>query len=367
MIKGIFKRKNSKYFWIMYAGVDGRMLRESSRSTKLRDAEALLHKRKASVLEGKQPEIQKPIKNHSFFQLAEEYKEWMQRQRSFKSKSNLVKQLVSKYGNLPLRRFNMMLLEQFQTERLDKGNKPATINRFIATIKHMFTKAVDWNMVEENILKSVRRVKLLEEKNRRLRFLSKDECQELVKHCSPYMKPIVIMALNTGMRKGEILTLKWSNVDMKHRFILLENTKNGERREIPINGTLADAVSGLARRIDDGYVFYDPKTDKPYQCIKKGFATALRKAGIQDFHFHDLRHTFASHLVMAGVDITTIKELLGHKSLTMTMRYAHLAPSHKVNAVGILDNAINGNGNAADDSTAHLLHTSGVQGKLGAV
>lgn len=342
----------------MYAGLDGRMLRESTRSTKIKDAEALLHKRKADILDGRQPEVKKPIKNFSFRQLAGEYRTWMQRQRSSKSKSNLIDQLVTKYGNLPLRRFNMMLLEQFQTERLHKGNKPATINRFIATIKHMFTKAVDWNMVEESILKSVRRVKLLEEKNRRLRFLSKDECQELVKHCSPYMKPMVVMALNTGMRKGEILTLKWSNVDMKHRFILLEDTKNGERREIPINDTLTQAIDSLPRRIDDGYVFFDPKTDKPYQYIKKGFATALKKAGIQDFHFHDLRHTFASQLVMAGVDITTIKELLGHKSLAMTMRYAHLAPSHKKNAVSILDSVINDK-NTDDDSTAHLLHTGG--------
>lgn len=366
MGRGIFRRPNSKYWWISYAGTDGKMYRESTRSTKIKNAEALLHKRKAAVLEGRQPEIKKPIKNYSFHELTQEYRVWMSRQRSSKSKANLVKQLAEKFGALPLRKFNMMLLEQFQTERLHKGNKPATINRFIATIKHMFTKATDWNMVEETVLKSVRKVKLLEEKNRRLRFLSKDECQELIKHCSPYMKPIVIMALNTGMRKGEILTLKWSNVDTKHRFILLENTKNGERREIPINETLAKAIEGLPRRIDNGYVFYHPETEKPYQCIKKGFASALKKAHINDFHFHDLRHTFASQLVMAGVDITTIKELLGHKSLTMTMRYAHLAPSHKVHAVSILDNTINVDASAdvAQTSTAHLLHTDRGKGKL---
>jgi len=97
-------------------------------------------------------------------------------------------------------------------------------------------------------------------------------------------------------------------------------------------------------------VFYDPKTGKAYQDIKRSFKSALRGAGIKDFRFHDLRHTFASHLVMAGVDITTIKELLGHKSLTMTLRYAHLAPSHKVKALDILDSTLN------KKSTAQKLH-----------
>jgi integrase len=94
------------------------------------------------------------------------------------------------------------------------------------------------------------------------------------------------------------------------------------------------------RRIDVSYVFYDPKTGKAYQDLKKSFHVACRRAGIKDFRFHDLRHTFVSHLVMAGVDITTVKELLGHKTLTMTLRYAHLAPSHKVKAVNILDDSL---------------------------
>jgi site-specific recombinase XerD len=96
---------------------------------------------------------------------------------------------------------------------------------------------------------------------------------------------------------------------------------------------------------------------KPYQDVKRSFHTALRRSGIKDFHFHDLRHTFASHLVMAGVDLTTVKELLGHKTLTMTLRYAHLAPTHKVKAVDILDKAINNT-----PPTSQLLHKMAVSG-----
>jgi integrase len=315
--------------------------------TKLQDAEALLHERKADVGRGKQPEIRKKIPNITFKALSVEYLQWAKRQRSFPQKETLVNQLVTIFGAYPLRAFNSRLLEQYQTERMEKGrkqakktipagNKPATINRHVAVIKAMFTKAVEWELVEEEVLKKVRKVKLLEENNRRLRYLSKEECQALVAECAGHLKPIVIMALNTGMRRGEILSLKWDNVDMKHGFILLDKTKNGERREIPINETLKATLADVPRRLDLPHVFINPDTDLPYGDIKNAFNRACRKAGIRDFHFHDLRHTFASHLVMGGQDITTVKDLLGHKTLTMTLRYSHLAPAHTVKAVELL-------------------------------
>ena len=149
------------------------------------------------------------------------------------------------------------------------------------------------------------------------------------------------------MSRGEILNLKWDNIDLAHGFITLTETKNGERREIPINDTLRETINKLSRHIveKDGqklvpYLFHDPNTLKPYASVKRSFGTALKQAGISDFHFHDLRHTFASQLVMKGVDLTTVKELLGHKDIKMTLRYAHLAPAHKRNAVNVLDNLL---------------------------
>ena len=143
------------------------------------------------------------------------------------------------------------------------------------------------------------------------------------------------------MRKSEILNLKWDQVDLKHGFILLDITKNGERREIPINKTLEATFRAIPRRIDIPYVFYNPETDKPYNDIKRSFHAACRKAKITDYTFHDNRHTFASHLIMAGVDLTTVRDLLGHSDITMTLRYSHLAPSHKKSAVNIPDFVIN--------------------------
>jgi len=340
-----------------YAGIDGRIIRESSGSTTFKDAEDLRIQRKQAVKEGKQPEI-KPIVNHTFNELVGQYLKWAERQRSFRSKRGFIKQLAEAFGSLALRRFNSMLIEQYQTERLRRGNKPATVNRLVATLKHMFTKAVEWDMVEDETLKRIRKAKLLEENNRRLRYLSKEECQNLITWCDKHLRPIVITALNTGMRKGEILGLKWDSVDLRHGFVLLERTKNGERREIPINDSLRTTLNSVTRRLDVAYVFHDPGTGEPYQDVKRSFNTALRKAKIKDFHFHDLRHTFASHLVMAGQGLTTVKELLGHKTLTMTLRYAHLAPSHKVKAVEVLDGILSGK------STAQKVHNLGSTGGI---
>lgn len=141
------------------------------------------------------------------------------------------------------------------------------------------------------------------------------------------------------MRKEETLSLEWEkHIDLRHGFILLDQTKNGERREVPINETLGAVLKVITRRIDSSYVFVNEE-GKRYQGVKKSFYASCRRAGIKDFRFHDLRHTFASHLVMAGIDITTIRTLLGHETLTMTLRYAHLAPSHTQSALTLLDKA----------------------------
>ncbi len=161
------------------------------------------------------------------------------------------------------------------------------------------------------------------------------------------------------MRKEEILSLEWDkHIDLKHGFILLDKTKNGDTREIPVNQTVRFALQGITRRVDVPHVFID-SDGKRFKDVKRSFKSALRKAGIKDFHFHDLRHTFASHLVMAGIDLTTVKELLGHKTLSMTLRYAHLSATHKTRAVDILDGAMTDKpktGKSSERSTTQLVH-----------
>ncbi len=332
--KGLYKR--GTVWWIRYAGLDGKIRYESSRSTSFKKALSRLINRKKDIEDGKEPIPIKKIANHTLNELANHYLAWAERQKSYRSKAGFVRQLSKAFGNIPLRRFTTRLVEEYQSTGLSNGKAPATVNRHIATLKHMFTKAVEWEMVEEELLKKVRRVKLLPENNRRLRYLSKEECKALVEACKPHLRPIVVTALNAGMRKEEILSLEWEkHIDLKHGFILLNVTKNGDRREIPINQPLRETLRGIVRRLDSPYVFVDGE-GKRFKDIKRSFKSALKITGIKDFRFHDLRHCFASHLIMAGVDITTVKELLGHKTLTMTLRYAHLAPSHKVKAVETL-------------------------------
>jgi integrase len=167
--------------------------------------------------------------------------------------------------------------------KCSKTNKsPATVNRHLTTLKHMFTKAVEWEMVEEEVLKKVRRVKLLPENDRRLRYLSAEECRKLVAACDAHLRPIVITAINTGMRKEEILSLEWEkNIDLVHGFILLTQTKNGERREVPINATLRTALQGIVRRLDSSYVFVNGQ-GRRYKDVKRSFGSSQdRDQGFQ--------------------------------------------------------------------------------------
>ncbi len=352
-IKGLYKRGN--VWWCCYKDLTGKVERLSTGHTDHDKAIEFLTERKFNVQKGIEPEVIQNI-NYTFQELAEKYSEWSQRQRGYEKKKFFIKTLVDVFSAYPLKSFNTLIVENYQNARLKRGNKPASVNRIVGVLKHCLHKGLEWDMVNENVFKKVSRVKPLEMNNKRLRFLSVEEIHTLIASCSEHLKPIVITALNTGMRRGEILNLKWDMVDMKHGFILLDITKNGERREIPINGTLRTALEALPRRLDGGYVFYDHKTGERYQQVKHSFATALKKTGIRDFRFHDLRHTFASQLVMAGVDLTAVSKLLGHKSLTMTLRYAHLSPKHMTQAVDILDNVFNGN----IISTSHLLHNQGL-------
>jgi len=163
----------------------------------------------------------------------------------------------------------------------------------IKTLKHMFTKAVEWEMVEEEVLKKIRRVKLLPENNRWLRYLTREECKALLNACAVQLRPIVLTALNTGMRKEEILSLEWNrNIDLQHGFILLYVTKNGERREIPINNILRETLQGLARHIKSPYVFTNGAGNR-FKDLKKSFAIGLRVRPLINVHIADLRFRLA--------------------------------------------------------------------------
>jgi len=189
-----------------------------------------------------------------------------------------------------------------------------------------------------NGINPVKGIKFFKEQPR-LRFLEKEEISKLLSNCNKHLKSIVTVALNTGMRKGEILNLKWNDIDFKRGIIHLYHTKNGEKREIPMNEQVRNMIVAVKKHPKSAYIFCNP-AGKPYCDIRKSFFTACKESGIINFRFHDLRHTFASQLVMSGVDLNTVRELLGHKSLDMTLRYSHLSADHKKRAVDTLNRQI---------------------------
>jgi integrase len=275
--------KRGSVYWVAIR-VNGKLYRKSTGKTTKREAIDFLDELKNEAGHNKLPDAKRI--NYKFAELAQKYNAFVAIQKGYKSKKTFIRQLVEEFGNLDINDLNIMIVEQWQT-RLLKVRTPATANRKLACLKHMLSKAVDWNMASEETLKQMRKVKFIKENNRKLRFLNVDECQRLIACCPAHLKPIVITALNTGMRRGEILSLMWERVDLRHGFISLEDTKSGEGREIPINNTLRMMFEEMPHSIESVYVFTgkdgDPLTD-----VKHSFTTALKKAEIRNATFHTL-------------------------------------------------------------------------------
>jgi len=340
------KKAKEKIYWIEYYTKDGKRKRERVGQWRKLALDALA-KRKVEIAENKFLDKAKEPPKIKFKEFAKEYAKWVETNNKGKDrKIRLLNGLIPYFGDKYLHEITTWDIEKYRYQRKtenrkspNKPVKPATLNREIALLKHLFSKAIEWGFLKENPAKPV---KLFKENNKRLRFLSEEEINRLLSVCDGYLRDIVIVALNTGMRKGEIFNLKWQDIDFELKLIHVADSKNYESRDIPMNDILYETLKTLKEKADQRqeYVFINPKTNKPYDDVKRSFKTALKKAEIEDFTFHDLRHTFASHLVMNGVDLMTVKELLGHKDIKMTMRYSHLSPDHKRIAVKRMENII---------------------------
>ena len=223
---------------------------------------------------------------------------------------------------------------------------PATIDKYLKNLSHVFTVALeDWAWLDSNPVKNVKSPKL---PRGRVRFLDDGERARLLKasqeSSNAWLHLCVVLALSTGMRQGELMALKWADVNLKDGYLILHHTKNNERRRIPLAGLGLELLQEHAkvRRLDTPLLF--PGTihkDKPID-LRTPFETALKEAGIHDFHWHDLRHCTASYLAMNGASLGEIAEVLGHKTLSMVKRYSHLSDSHVSNVVGAMNKKIFG-------------------------
>ena len=321
---GIFKSERDESYYIDYY-FQGRRKREKIGPNK-REAEIVLGKRKAQIREGKFFDVKRNEKI-KFKDFAKIYLESYSKpnKKSWQRDEASIKHLKRSFGGKYLFEISSLNIENYKRKRMEEKAMPGTIDKELGCLKHIFVKAKEWGKIKEN---PAIKVKLLRIDNARLRYLEEEEIKKLVNACSDHLKPIVIVALLTGMRRGEVLGLKWRDTDFNQKVIYLLNTKNGEKRVIYMNEIVYSTLLGVKRREDSPYVFCK-KDGKPYGNLRKSFATALEKAGIKDFHFHDLRHSYGSQLAMKGYPLQAIQKLMGHKSIRMTQRYAHLSPTYE--------------------------------------
>ncbi|MFA5922602.1 MAG: site-specific integrase [Methylococcaceae bacterium] len=223
---------------------------------------------------------------------------------------------------------------------------PATVVRYMAALSHAFTIAVtEWEWLDDSPMRKVKKPK---ESKGRVRFLDDDERQRLLTACkessNPWLYTCVILALSSGMRQAELMGLKWPDVNLKDGFLILHETKNGERRRVPLSGLALSLLHEHAkvRRLDTQLLFPSNKDAQKPIDLRKPWTIAMQSAEINDFHWHDIRHTTASYLAMNGASLAEIAEVLGHKTLSMVKRYAHLSDGHVSNVVASMNAKIFG-------------------------
>lgn len=345
-------QKRGQWYIDYYA--EGRRVRERVGVSK-RLAERALTARRGEITQGRF-KLQDVKRSPRFEQVAEEYATWARAHlRSWLRQSGTLRRLRAYFDGRTLREITPWLIERYKQERLKatvggrraaptapagrwpaghaagappRPIRPTTINRELACLKRLFNLAMQWGKAESN---PVRVVKFFREDGRRERILSAEEITRLLAACGPRLQAIVLLALHTGMRRGEILGLTWEQVDLNRGGITLTRTKSGKVRKVPMNDVVWATLRALPRT--GPYVLSGAQRVSD---IKSAWRAACRRADLAGARFHDLRHTWASALVAASVDLRIVQDLGGWCSLGMVERYTHPTAEAKRRAVGAL-------------------------------
>jgi integrase len=274
------------------------------------------------------------------------------------------------FGDKKLFEIDTRSVEKWCTKRLNEGIKPATINRDITTLKSLLSKALKWELIKVHPLVNLKPVKV--DSLSKIRYLSKEEESRLRKTLDireenlrqtrmshnrwrndrgypplpnfpqnffvDHVKPMVLLSMNTGIRRGELLALEWKDADFPTAILSIrgDTTKSSMTRYIPLNTEALQALKQWRQQSSGEGLIFPSKNDSRFSNLRRAWHSILKQAEIENFRWHDMRHHFASRLVMASVDLNTVRELLGHSDIKMTLRYAHLAPEHKAEAVARL-------------------------------
>jgi len=331
-------QRTKRKAWGFTTQINGQQVRRYNSDWNREDAEKALA---ALLLQVEQP---KPKSSAlTLAQATERYLAAKARKRSLGEDKRILEHLKSALGaDTLLANLTASRISEYKTSRLAAIRKigegdnaverrltVAAVNRPLALLRHLLRLAHE----EWEVLDVAPRVRLEKEPQGRLRWLTQEEIARLLDACgksrNKELRAAVVIALNTGLRLGELLGLNWIYVDLSRGVIRLEITKSGRRREVPLNGDSYRALVSLAPK-SEGRVFQT-------RFIKTAYNNAVATAKLDDVNFHTLRHSFASWAMMRGVTPKELQELLGHASLAMTMRYAHLAPEHLRTAVGRLE------------------------------
>jgi integrase len=304
--------------------------------------------------------------------LEHDYIPWRQahRKRANEDIKRVKVNFLEMLGQTKISEIDVLQIERWRSKRIHAGTKAATVNRDVNVLKAILNKAKEWGMVNHNPLQSIKPIK--EDSTPKVRYLDEKEEQRLIEilykrdnelksarkrgnlwkeersydllpdltQCAyaDHMTPMVFLSLNTGLRRGELFALEWEDINFNKALLTVKGgtAKSGKTRYIPLNEYALGVLKGWRKQSQSNNLVFSGKEGKQFTHVKKAWFSILKMAKIDKFRWHDMRHHFASHLVMMGVDLNTVRELLGHADLSMTLRYAHLAPEHKANAVSKL-------------------------------
>jgi integrase len=331
--------------WYADYYADGKRVQESTGTANRREAEKFLALRVSEVQRGV---FVKPV-NTTLPELGEHYIEHAKlHKRSWKRDVQMLGNLQAFFGPARLRDITPAKVEEYQRERIT-AVCPATSNREMALLKHMFNLAERWGQYQGS--NPVRLVKFLPEDNLRFETLSEDQEDALLLASPPYFREMVAFSINTGLRTSDVLGLLWVEVDIEQKHINKIVKKNRKPLSLPLNDA-AFAIIQARLAVQNGpYVFYNPMTGDRFRDVKGAMAAAVKRAGLPKITWHMFRHTFASRMTSDGVDIVTVKELLGHADIKTTMRYAHSNDDAKRRAVQRLVKPANDNAEPKPQTT----------------
>ncbi|MGD0661673.1 MAG: site-specific integrase [Syntrophorhabdales bacterium] len=323
---GLYRRGETYWFTLMH---DGQRIRESLKTDNRKLAEKVYAKKLVDIVEGRYFEAT-TARTTTFDEMVEKYLSKHAHSRDGYTK----KPLLDFFGGMMLSQITTPLVADYQDERLEEV-KEATVYQELSLLRRMFNVARKrWKWVKDNPVSDGDLSFSVGSRNARDRWLTVEEEDTLLeKATNPvWLRALLITALHTGMRRGELLALTRKDIDFPRRLVRVERSKNGEKRSIPMSQTLYETLQTIKVRDISGTLF-----PIAIRSLRAAYDEALAKAGITDFHFHDLRHTFATRLVQNGVDLYKVQKLLGHKNIAMTERYAHHYPESLRSSVEVLD------------------------------